>query len=261
MVARLFAGKEGWCRVGSLRQTAGSVLLSCVLLAALFWRPPRVTPVLRTNKMVLGAALDQGSVAGGGEHTLPFLRTAAAAQPECELDVGGGPLADACQRLDDVCVDQQSAILYGEQYQKPGASLPTLDPPKRHRHYIFHHHGTVSGRAACVDSQARAHRLPDMRASLPEQGEKDYHYGLPSIHVRPASADEAAPYLALPLFSSCTVPIVYYSHYMQNVAHMFRGERRGAARCRSCPALPLPPSPWQLRGCPSPPRCHLVPGR
>jgi hypothetical protein len=62
-----------------------------------------------------------------------------------------------------------------------------------------------------------------------EQGEKDYHYSLPPIHVRPASADEAAPYLARPLFSSCTVPIVYYSHYLQNVAHMFRGEWQGAA--------------------------------
>lgn len=51
---------------------------------------------------------------------------------------------------------------------------------------------------------------------------KDFHYGLPQMHVRTASTAEPAPYLADPVFSSCTVPIVYYAHYIGNPSHMFR---------------------------------------
>ena len=42
------------------------------------------------------------------------------------------------------------------------------------------------------------------------QNEKDYNYSLPAIRFRPSSVDEAPAYLADPLFSDCTVPIVYY---------------------------------------------------
>jgi hypothetical protein len=42
------------------------------------------------------------------------------------------------------------------------------------------------------------------------QNEKDYNYGLPAIRFRPSSVDEAPAYLADPVFSECTVPIVYY---------------------------------------------------
>jgi hypothetical protein len=59
---------------------------------------------------------------------------------------------------------QQAAILYGEEYQKPGARLPTLDPPKRHRHYIFFHHGTVSGGSR--EWKALELIPPDMHASI-----------------------------------------------------------------------------------------------
>ena len=56
----------------------------------------------------------------------------------------------------------------------------------------------------------------------PLQGAKDYHYGLPQLHARAASIAEPTPYLADPVFSSCTVPILYYAHYIGNPSHMFR---------------------------------------
>ena len=46
-------------------------------------------------------------------------------------------------------------------------------------------------------------------ALLP-QGAREYRYRLPPLQSRASSADEATPYLAEPVFSSCTVPVVYY---------------------------------------------------
>lgn len=42
------------------------------------------------------------------------------------------------------------------------------------------------------------------------QGARDYRNRLPPLHFRAASANEPVPYLAQPVFSSCTVPVVYY---------------------------------------------------
>lgn len=42
------------------------------------------------------------------------------------------------------------------------------------------------------------------------------------MHFRPASAHEPRGYLADPSFSSCTVPLVWYSHYLTNPSHMLR---------------------------------------
>ena len=57
------------------------------------------------------------------------------------------------------------------------------------------------------------------------------------LAFRPASADEPLPYLADPAFSSCTVPVVHYSHHMINAAHMLRDN---AARLYGA----LQESPW-----------------
>lgn len=42
------------------------------------------------------------------------------------------------------------------------------------------------------------------------QGAHEYRHRLPPLQFRASSADEATPYLAEPVFSSCTVPVVYY---------------------------------------------------
>ena len=46
-------------------------------------------------------------------------------------------------------------------------------------------------------------------ASASSQNARDYRYGHPPIHVRPASSQEGTAYLAQPAFSSCTVPIIW----------------------------------------------------
>ena len=55
------------------------------------------------------------------------------------------------------------------------------------------------------------------------QSARDYRYALPPIRGRPASATEGVAYLADPVFSSCTVPIVWYPMWLSNIAHTFRG--------------------------------------
>ena len=54
---------------------------------------------------------------------------------------------------------------------------------------------------------------PRVHTYAPLQTVKDYMRVLKPIEFRPASADEAVPYLADPAFSSCTVPIIWYSHW------------------------------------------------
>ncbi|PRW57966.1 hypothetical protein C2E21_3662 [Chlorella sorokiniana] len=142
---------------------------------------------------------------GGGRHRHWVLHrepaaAAASAPAVCNLDVQQGPITEACHLVTDVCVDQQLAILHGQEYQRPPgaaqapAELPLLQPSHRHRHYRFTYHST---------------------------GANDYS-DLPPLRFRAATTDEPMPYLSQPAFSSCTVPVVYYSHYLVNPAHMFR---------------------------------------
>ncbi|PSC72728.1 hypothetical protein C2E20_3963 [Micractinium conductrix] len=80
-----------------------------------------------------------------------------------------------------------------------GASGTTpylIEPERDYKKYIFVHRG--------------------------DEAARDYRYALPSIRVRPASAAEGAPYLAEPVFSDCTLPVVLYPMWASNVAHMFR---------------------------------------
>ncbi|KAI7844598.1 hypothetical protein COHA_001838 [Chlorella ohadii] len=154
-------------------------------------------PKLRSYRFT---GLGRGHRWAGGDGAEPAA-VAAAAATACELDVEQGPIAEACHLLNDVCVDQQLGVLYGAEYHPaPGASRAALEPPilepsHRHSHYVFSHK---------------------------DSGARDYRNRLPPLHFRAASANEPVPYLAQPVFSSCTVPVVYYSHYLINPAHMFR---------------------------------------
>lgn len=178
-----------------------AALLGCtallVLLSSGTW-DARV-PTLRSYRF---AALGRSHRwAGSRSSSEPAGAAALAALPTCELDVEQGPIAESCHLLTDVCVDQQMAVLYGQEYHPPpGATrapveLPLLEPSHRHSHYVLQHKDT---------------------------GAREYRYRLPPLQSRASSADEATPYLAEPVFSSCTVPVVYYSHYLVNPAHMFR---------------------------------------
>lgn len=74
-----------------------------------------------------------------------------------------------------------------------------------------HHQQQPSSYTACL-------RL----CSLLQSG-RDYRYANPPLRVRPASDQEGAAYLAQPVFSSCTVPVLWYPLWLANVAHFFRG--------------------------------------
>lgn len=54
----------------------------------------------------------------------------AAAQPSCRLQLGGSPWERHCQRLDRVCFDQGTMILYDDRYQqldgRKAGQLPEL---------------------------------------------------------------------------------------------------------------------------------------
>ena len=64
--------------------------------------------------------------------------------------------------------------------------------------------------------------------------------------MRPITANEPRPYLQSPTFSTCTVPILFYSTYPHNMYHAF-GEKSvslfvGDAEC----GLVCPPAPFDL---------------
>lgn len=65
---------------------------------------------------------------------------------------------------------------------------------------------------------------------MPQLG-RDYRYANPPIRVRPASAAEGTPYLAEPVFSSCTVPVVWYPMWLANLAHFYRGKPAAPSCC------------------------------
>ena len=107
------------------------------------------------------------------------------------------------------------------------------------------------------------------------QDARDYRYAHPPIRVRPASSQEGAAYLAQPVFSSCTVPIVWcgpgaaalvwasccmgaphalepatgrphpfacrYPMWAANLAHFFRGEAGRAAKPQALACWLAPP--------------------
>ncbi|PRW58044.1 hypothetical protein C2E21_3663 [Chlorella sorokiniana] len=178
-----------------------AALLGCTALLALLgsgaWEAREFKmPTLRAYRF---AALGRGHRWAGGGSSEPA--ATASPPPVCELDVEQGPIAESCHLVTDVCVDQQMAVLYGSEYHPPPgatrapAELPLLEPSHRHSHYVLSHRDT---------------------------GAREYRYPLPPLQFRASSTDEALPYLAEPVFSSCTVPVVYYSHYLVNPAHMFR---------------------------------------
>jgi hypothetical protein len=129
--------------------------------------------------------------------------------------------------------------------------LPVFRPPKRFRLNIFHFKDSVGGTAGycgccCLPlglllpaaaagvplllelplllaaalflhaphSTARPRTwTPLLLLSLsPAQGAVDYTRPLPPLEVRAAAENEPTPYLAEPVFSECTVPILWWPH-------------------------------------------------
>ncbi|KAL4443683.1 hypothetical protein ABPG75_011420 [Micractinium tetrahymenae] len=147
-------------------------------------------------------SIRQGSGSSGGTATAtsPTAAGGGAAARACQPpDVATSPWADSCQLLRDACVDQGTVILYGEEHRmtadQPGTAPFLIEPEEHHRKYIFLHRYSAA---------------------------RDYRYALAPTRVRPASASEGAPYLADPLFSECTIPVVWYPMWASNMAHFFR---------------------------------------
>lgn len=57
------------------------------------------------------------------------------------------------------------------------------------------------------------------------QGANEYH-SLPPLQFRVASTEEPAPYLQQPVFSSCTVPVIYYRWVLHRCSSGLAGEYR-----------------------------------
>ncbi|KAL4436863.1 hypothetical protein ABPG75_004002 [Micractinium tetrahymenae] len=128
---------------------------------------------------------------------------------------------ESCVRLERVCVDQGSIILYGAS-SSSGAGANGTDTGGSSA-------GSSTGSNAGGSGSSQPGVVPDAPGFRiePDADRRKYDgFFTPApIRVRPASADpgrEGAAYLRQPIFSRCTVPVVWYSMWPTNFAHMFR---------------------------------------
>lgn len=151
-------------------------------------------------------------------------------------------------------------VLYDEQYQPPpkggGKKAPTFAAEDNYGQYVYVFRNGVRKRAASSALQyfacllfpvtlpigllATAAHLVSTAYSLSLAFESagshvclqygDFRYPLATIRSRGAAINEGTGYLQDPVFSNCTVPVVWYPFWMANFGHFLRG---------ACSAQPL----------------------
>jgi hypothetical protein len=98
------------------------VVALTLCVAVLLTGQQRAAPVHAT------ATAAAASASAPRAHSMP----PASPQQNCSIDTSESPLARACVRLTDVCLDGTTLILYGSEYQQVGlhrpAPMPSLTP-------------------------------------------------------------------------------------------------------------------------------------
>ncbi|KAI3432877.1 hypothetical protein D9Q98_010460 [Chlorella vulgaris] len=119
---------------------------------------------------------------------------------ECptQQEVEASPWAQNCYLVKNVCVDRGMLVLYDDRYQPApvggGETPPQFAAENNYGQFIYQF----------------------------KNGGTKYGFPLDTIRSRAASSDEGTEYLRSPVFSSCTVPIVWYPFWMTNFGHFLR---------------------------------------
>ncbi|KAL4451870.1 hypothetical protein ABPG75_007532 [Micractinium tetrahymenae] len=207
-----------------------------------WWSPTRCAASSRLRCGLLAAALlallawggvhlasghgGASAVAGGGSGSSEARRQH---QQQCRLAVRGSVWDQHCQRLERVCVDQGTLILYDDRYQQLGGrkagKLPELlvDTSKIFE-YPWRGSGSSSAGSDSTDSEEEedggsgsSRRRLRYQVQQPTRTRR-----IPPLPMRPATAQEPTAYLQDPQFSSCTVPIFLYASWRGNFFHVFK---------------------------------------
>ncbi|KAL4436680.1 hypothetical protein ABPG75_003819 [Micractinium tetrahymenae] len=225
-----------------------SLLLACALVGL----------VLLTGAHLVGPGARQGTprkMTSASFASPPF--PAPPPPPSrCQLDVAASPWARHCQRLQRVCLDQSTIILYDDQYQeldgKVAGALPKLRISSN-KVFAWPWRGREADAAAAAATGANATGSAAGGADAAEEDEgdssggqqqdrrrayevqMDYHRHLEPPRLRPATAQEPAAYLQSPAFSTCTVPVVLAATWRRNFWHVMDNSAVWFAMARRTP--------------------------
>ncbi|KAL4435209.1 hypothetical protein ABPG77_001891 [Micractinium sp. CCAP 211/92] len=222
------------------RMEQHSLMLACALVGL----------VLLTGTHVMGPAARQGTPRVASS-AIPAPHFPQPPPRRCQLDVASSPWAHHCQRLQRVCLDQSTIILYDDQFQeedgKVAGALPQLRIssnkvfawPWRGREADAAG-GNATGSAA---AEAAAAAEAGSASSAGQQQERrrayevqvDYHRHLEPPALRPATAQEPTAYLQTPAFSTCTVPVILAATWRRNFWHVMDNSAVWFAMARRTP--------------------------
>lgn len=209
------AAKGGGGTAALRRSGLHLTVLGVLVFTMLAWRP--LSPLTPSST---GATRLAWLGPAAGEYSSP--RAAATCDAEALAATVAAPslLNEGCLRFAHACVDQGSVVVY-KQPRRPQA-----DKQRKQQ------------AAGAVPPQP-VPPLPYFVEAAEDRRWGPGHYPVP-LRVRPAAfgsaggspavmGEEGAAYLREPVFSQCTVPVVFYTMYPHNFAHFFRG--KWAVRC------------------------------
>lgn len=145
----------------ALCRLPAAVVATCLLLTLLLLSQQRLQiqapcsatvsleqqgPAWQTSKATGVGSSSGGSGKGDGSSNTG---SGSSRRASCEPPkVASSTWADSCQLLRDVCVDQGTIILYGEEHRmtadRPGTAPYSIEPAPDYRKYVFVHRNSVS---------------------------------------------------------------------------------------------------------------------